>query len=99
MQATFNGLFQTGGFIGVFFVSWFADKYGRRVAIAVPAVILVITAALMAGTTNVGEVEFSMTSMLSSDLADKYVVIVHRLALLRRRRHLYDPLRRSHLYD
>lgn len=56
LQATFNGIFQTGGFIGVFFVSWFADKYGRRVAIAVPAVILVVTAALMAGTTNVGEV-------------------------------------------
>lgn len=56
LQATFNGLFQTGGFLGVFFVSWFADKYGRRVAIAVPAVILVVTAALMAGTTNVGEV-------------------------------------------
>ncbi|CAK4030488.1 related to sugar transport STP1 [Lecanosticta acicola] len=55
LQATFNGLFQAGGFLGVFLVSYFADKYGRRVAIAVPAVILVITAALLAGTTNVGE--------------------------------------------
>lgn len=55
LQATFNGLFQTGGFLGVFLVSYFADKHGRRVGIAVPAVVLVITAALMAGTTNVAE--------------------------------------------
>lgn len=55
LQATFNGLFQTGGFLGVFLVSWISDKYGRKIGIAVPAVILVITAALMAGSTNVAE--------------------------------------------
>lgn len=55
LQGTFNGVFQTGGFLGVFTVSWFADRYGRRMGIAVPAVILVVTAALLAGSTNVAE--------------------------------------------
>lgn len=55
LQATFNGLFQTGGFLGVFLVAYFSDRFGRRVGIAVPAVVLVVTAALMAGATNVGE--------------------------------------------
>lgn len=54
LLSTFNGIFQAGGFLGVFLVSWIADKYGQKVGIAVPAVILIITAALMEGSTNVG---------------------------------------------
>jgi len=51
--STMNGVFQTGGLLGVFAVSWFADKYGRKVAIAVCAVILILSAALLAGSVSV----------------------------------------------
>lgn len=39
---TMNGLYQVGGFLGVFTVSWLADKWGRRAAIGVSALITLI---------------------------------------------------------
>ncbi|KAK5019535.1 MFS transporter [Cryomyces antarcticus] len=50
--STMNGLYQVGGFLGVFSVSFFTDKYGRKVAIAVCAAICIFSAALLAGSVN-----------------------------------------------
>lgn len=49
-----NSLYQAGGFIGTFCVSFFADKYGRRMGIAIPSVINIIAGALLAGSVHVG---------------------------------------------
>lgn len=49
-----GSLFQLGGFIGTFFISFFADRWGRRVGLAVPAAVLVISAALLAGSVHIG---------------------------------------------
>lgn len=49
-----GSLYQAGGFIGTFFVTFFADRWGRRVGIAVPAALTVITGALLAGSVNIG---------------------------------------------
>lgn len=51
--STMNGLYQVGGFLGVFSVSWFADKWDRRVAIGVSAFITLISGALLAGSVSV----------------------------------------------
>ena len=52
--ATMNGLYQAGGFLAVFSTSWLADKWGRKVAIAVSAVITIISGALLAGSVHIG---------------------------------------------
>ena len=52
--STMNGLYQVGGFLGVFTVSYFADKWGRRAAIGVSALITLVSGALLAGSVNVG---------------------------------------------
>ncbi len=52
MISTMNGLYQVGGFLGVFTVSWFADKWGRRSAIGVSALITLISGALLAGSVS-----------------------------------------------
>ncbi|KAK7883526.1 hypothetical protein LTR67_011102 [Exophiala xenobiotica] len=52
--ATMNGLYQAGGFLAVFSISYFADKWGRKMAIAVAAVILIISGALLAGSVDIG---------------------------------------------
>ena len=44
-----NGLFQVGGLLGVLSSIWIADKFGRRMALFVNAVIVVIGGALQAG--------------------------------------------------
>jgi MFS family permease len=49
-----GSLFQAGGFVGTFFVSFFADRWGRRVGIAFPAAVAVASAALLAGSVNIG---------------------------------------------
>lgn len=43
----------SGGFLGVFTVSFFADKWGRRAAIGVSALITLLSGALLAGSINV----------------------------------------------
>jgi MFS family permease len=48
-----NALFYVGGFIGCFFNAWYADRYGRKVAIATGSVTVLISAALLAGSVNV----------------------------------------------
>jgi MFS family permease len=49
-----NSLYQAGGFIGTFCVSFFADRYGRRAGIAIPSVLNIIAGALLAGSVNIG---------------------------------------------
>ncbi|KAK5046740.1 hypothetical protein LTR84_007501 [Exophiala bonariae] len=48
-----GSLYQAGGFIGTFFVSFFADRWGRKVGIAVPAALTVVSGALLAGSVNI----------------------------------------------
>nr|OQO28618.1 hypothetical protein B0A51_03335 [Rachicladosporium sp. CCFEE 5018] len=52
--STMNGMYQVGGFLGVFTVSYFADKWGRKAAIGVSALVVLISGALLAGSVNVG---------------------------------------------
>ncbi|KAH0847812.1 hypothetical protein AYO21_04018 [Fonsecaea monophora] len=53
--STMNGVFQTGGFLGVLCLPWVADKYGRKWSLAVPALLIIVSGAVMAGSTNVAE--------------------------------------------
>lgn len=52
--ATTNGLYQAGGFLAVFTVSWLADKWGRRFAIGVSALLNLVSGAGLAGSVNIG---------------------------------------------
>jgi MFS family permease len=52
--ATMNGLYQAGGFLAVFTTSWLADRWGRKVSIAVSAGITIFSGALLAGSVDVG---------------------------------------------
>ncbi|KAL2406535.1 MFS-type transporter criB [Exophiala dermatitidis] len=54
LMSTMNGLFQAGGVIGTLCLPKVADKYGRRWACAVSALLAVISGAIMAGSVNVG---------------------------------------------
>jgi sugar porter (SP) family MFS transporter len=49
-----NSLYQAGGLVGTFCVSFVADKWGRRTGIAVPSIINVVSSALLAGSVHVG---------------------------------------------
>jgi MFS family permease len=51
--STMNGLYYVGGFLGVFTVSWFAERWGRKAAIFVSVVITLISGALLAGSVDV----------------------------------------------
>ncbi|OQU95567.1 hypothetical protein CLAIMM_01752 [Cladophialophora immunda] len=52
--STMNGLFQAGGVIGTLLLPTVADKYGRKWACAVSAILAIISGAIMAGSVNVG---------------------------------------------
>ena len=49
---TMNGLFQAGGLLGTLSCIWTADKFGRRWALFINAVICVIGGALQAGSVS-----------------------------------------------
>ncbi|OAP58544.1 hypothetical protein AYL99_07634 [Fonsecaea erecta] len=53
--STMNGLFQTGGTIGTLMLPYVADRWGRKWAIVLPAVIAIVSGAFLAGSTNIGE--------------------------------------------
>jgi MFS family permease len=50
-----NGLFQAGGFIGTLLLPPVADKLGRKWAMAVSAILAIISGAVLAGSTNIIE--------------------------------------------
>jgi MFS family permease len=47
-----GSMYQLGGLLGTFTVAFFSDRYGRRIGIAVPAVLGIIAAALLAGSVD-----------------------------------------------
>lgn len=47
-----GSMYQLGGVFGTFTVAFFSDRYGRRIGMAVPAVVGSIAAALLAGSVN-----------------------------------------------
>lgn len=47
-----GSLYQAGGFFGCLSVTFFSDRWGRKVGVAVPATLSVICAALLAGSVN-----------------------------------------------
>lgn len=49
-----GSLFQAGGCLGALLVYVFADRWGRRAGIAFPAALSVFSAALLAGSVNIG---------------------------------------------
>lgn len=49
-----NSLYFAGGFVGCLSSSFASDRWGRRWGIAIPTIITIIAAALMAGSVNVG---------------------------------------------
>ncbi|KAK5051910.1 hypothetical protein LTR84_002713 [Exophiala bonariae] len=52
--ATTNGLYQAGGFLAVFSVSWFADRWGRRFAIGISAFINLISGIGLTASVHIG---------------------------------------------
>lgn len=48
-----GSLYQAGGLLGTFTTSYFADRWGRRVGIAVPTAVGVIAAAFLTGSVNI----------------------------------------------
>ena len=48
-----NGLFQAGGLLGTLSCIWTADKYGRRMALFMNAVITLVGGALQAGSVDI----------------------------------------------
>jgi MFS family permease len=56
--STMNGLFQTGGFLGTLCLPLVADKWGRKWAIAVSAIFIVVSGAFLGGSVNIGEFIF-----------------------------------------
>ncbi len=51
--ATTNGLYQAGGFLGVWTVSYLSDKFGRRNAIAVSAFVNLVAAIGLTASVNI----------------------------------------------
>lgn len=54
LESTTNGLFQTGGVIGTLTLPWIADRWGRRWGCASACILLVVSGAIMTGSTNIG---------------------------------------------
>jgi MFS family permease len=48
-----NGLFQAGAFFGALCISSVGDRFGRKMSITVPAMLVVISGALLAGSTHI----------------------------------------------
>jgi MFS family permease len=51
--SSMNGLFQAGAFCGALCISYVGDNFGRKMSITVPAILVVISGALLAGSTHI----------------------------------------------
>lgn len=51
--SSMNGLFQAGAFFGALAISFIGDRFGRKAAITVPAILIVISGALLAGSVHI----------------------------------------------
>ncbi|KAF2018528.1 general substrate transporter [Aaosphaeria arxii CBS 175.79] len=49
-----NGIFQTGGVLGTLTLAFFSDKFGRKGGLAISALLILISGALLAGSVNIG---------------------------------------------
>ena len=47
-----NGVFQTGGVLGTLTLSWWSDKFGRKGGLAISALLILVSGAIMAGAQN-----------------------------------------------
>jgi MFS family permease len=54
LLSAMNGLFQAGAFFGALCISWVGDKWGRKASITVPALLVVLSGALLAGSVHIG---------------------------------------------
>lgn len=52
--STINGVFQAGAFFGSLAISWVGDRLGRKWSITIPAILIVISGALLAGSVHIG---------------------------------------------
>ncbi|KPI38113.1 Quinate permease [Cyphellophora attinorum] len=59
--ATTNGLFFTGGVLGVITISWLADTWGRLWALRVSTAVSIIAGALLAGSVHIAMFIFART--------------------------------------
>jgi MFS family permease len=48
-----NSLFYAGGFFGSVFNAWYADKFGRKTSLVTACIIMIVSAALCAGSVHV----------------------------------------------
>ncbi|KFY14232.1 hypothetical protein V492_02761 [Pseudogymnoascus sp. VKM F-4246] len=51
--SSMNGLFQAGAFFGALCISYVGDRFGRKMSITVPAILVVVSGALLAGSTHI----------------------------------------------
>ena len=52
--STMNGLFQAGAFCGSIGINVVADRFGRKMSIIIPSILVLISGACLAGSVNVG---------------------------------------------
>ncbi|KAJ5621156.1 MFS transporter SP family sugar:H+ symporter [Penicillium lagena] len=51
--SSMNGLFQAGAFFGALAISFIGDRFGRKAAIILPAILIVISGAMLAGSVHI----------------------------------------------
>ena len=49
-----NGLFQAGSFFGALMINFVADRWGRKMAITIPSILVLISGACLGGAANIG---------------------------------------------
>ncbi|EME85865.1 uncharacterized protein MYCFIDRAFT_81836 [Pseudocercospora fijiensis CIRAD86] len=49
-----NGIFQTGGVIGTLTLAYWSDKFGRRGGLAISALLILLSGAILAGSVHIG---------------------------------------------
>jgi MFS family permease len=54
LLSAMNGLFQAGAFFGALCISWVGDRWGRKWSITIPAMLVVLSGALLAGSVHIG---------------------------------------------